>query len=168
MQKVYLAFGGNIGNVDERIQMAINLLCAKDSNSAKLELIGHSSYWYTEPFETGEEQEWFTNSVGVFHCAISPEELLEKVQDVELMLGRVREEGKINAARTIDIDILDYEDFECDTENLTLPHPRMFKRAFVLVPLQEIAPDYSKYGKNVDEYLSEIEYKVFRKSIFQK
>ncbi len=168
MKKVYIAFGGNIGNVEERIQTAITMLCSDDKNSANLELISHSTFWFTEPVGTDEEQDWYTNSVAVFHCPIEPHKLLEKTKEVEYLLGRVRVEGNQYAARTIDIDILDYEDFHCSDAELTLPHPRMFERAFVLIPLREIEPNYVFAGKSIDDFLSFIDYKVYRKSIFQK
>jgi 2-amino-4-hydroxy-6-hydroxymethyldihydropteridine diphosphokinase len=77
--------------------------------------------------------------------------LLARAQEIELRLGRDRAHEKRNGPRTADIDILAYDDLILDEPNLTLPHPRLFERAFVLVPLAEIAGDRVIAGRRVDE-----------------
>ncbi len=85
---------------------------------------------------------------------LEPRDLLERAQDVELRLGRDRAHEKRNGPRTADIDILAYGDVTLETPNLTLPHPRLFERAFVLVPLNEIAPGRVIAGRKVSEALA--------------
>jgi 2-amino-4-hydroxy-6-hydroxymethyldihydropteridine diphosphokinase len=82
---------------------------------------------------------------------LSPHELLARAHDIELRLGRDRTHEKRNGPRTADIDIIAYDDVTLNEPNLTLPHPRMFERAFVLVPLAEIAGDRVIAGRRVDK-----------------
>ncbi len=161
--KVYLSFGGNIGNVEETIEKAIlKLLENKD-----IRLSAKSSYWLTEP-QGDKEQDWFVNCVIAFNLTeISPYLLLEKIKEIEYTFGRERIQGKQNAARTLDIDILDFASTKLNSKELVLPHPRMFDRAFVLVPLCEIAPEYTYNSKDIQSYLEAIEYKVENNKIFQ-
>ena len=79
------------------------------------------------------------------------QELLARAQEIELRLGRDRAHERRNGPRTADIDILAYDDVTMDEPNLTLPHPRLFERAFVLLPLAEIAGDRVIAGRRVDE-----------------
>ena len=82
---------------------------------------------------------------------LGPRELLARAQEVELRLGRDRTHEKRNGPRTADIDIIAYDDVTMDEPNLTLPHPRLFERAFVLVPLAEIAGERVIAGRRVAE-----------------
>ncbi len=161
--KVYLSFGGNIGDVKTTIEKAIlKLLENKD-----IKLCAKSSYWLTEP-QGDKEQDWFVNCVASFFVTnLTPHLLLEKTKEIEYTFGRKRIEGKQNAARTLDIDILDFASIKLDTKELTLPHSRMFERAFVLVPLCEISPQYSYNSKEIQVYLESIEYKVEENKIYQ-
>ncbi len=164
-QKIfYLGFGGNIGDPEVNIQQAIDLL----QEILNIKLVAKSSFWRTEP-QGDKNQPWYVNAVAAFSYEnLSPHLLLEKIAKVEYNLGRERVEGNKNAARTIDIDILDFSGINLDEKNLTLPHPRMFSRAFVLVPLHEIASDFEYNGKNISAYLDEIDYTLDEKNIYQK
>ncbi len=161
---VYLGFGGNIGNVEENINAAIKRLCEDE----KITLTKQSSFWYTEPLQCDEEATWFTNAVASFETSYQALELLELIMHIEQHLGRERKEGNRNLSRTIDIDMLDYKNESMDTKRLILPHPRMFQRAFVLVPLLEINPDYLYDNRDIHSYLSEIKYKLVDKNIYQQ
>ncbi len=163
-KKVYLALGSNLGNTEKNIEAALNLL----EKEPEITLLKKSSYWQTEP-QGDKNQAWYTNIVAVILCNnLYPYILLEKIQKIEYLLGRERIEGNRNAPRTLDIDILDFENVKSYDEKLILPHPRMFSRAFVLVPLAEIEADYSYNNQNIQEYLKEIDYKIEGKKIFQK
>jgi 2-amino-4-hydroxy-6-hydroxymethyldihydropteridine diphosphokinase len=83
--------------------------------------------------------------------------LLARAQEIELRLGRDRAHEKRNGPRTADIDIIAYDDLTLNEPNLTLPHPRLFERAFVLVPLAEIAADRVIAGRRVDEAARDID-----------
>ncbi len=96
-----------------------------------------SSVIETDPVG-GPPQEKYLNAVAECRTFLSPEELLEKLQEVEMLLGRKR--SVKNAPRTIDLDILLYDQIHMNTPALTIPHPRMYDRDFVLIPLKEIAP----------------------------
>ncbi len=160
----YLGFGGNIGDPELNITQAIDLL----EKSIDIKLVAKSSFWRTEP-QGDKNQPWYVNAVVCFSYEnLSPHLLLEKIAEVEYNLGRERVVGNQNAARTIDIDILDFSGIILDENNLTLPHPRMFSRAFVLVPLHEIASDFEYNGKNISAYLDEIEYTLDGKKIYQQ
>lgn len=98
------------------------------------------SSWYESAPVPASDQPWFVNSVALIASDLEPELLLKLMLDVESRFGRVRQER--NAARTLDLDLLDYDGLIIETPSLTLPHPRMHERRFVLEPLLEIAPNW--------------------------
>jgi 2-amino-4-hydroxy-6-hydroxymethyldihydropteridine diphosphokinase len=156
MPKAYLGIGGNIGKVKENIEEALKLL--QDEN--KLKLIKQSSYYETAPIGY-EQQEWFLNIVIEVETTLTPYELLSLCNKVEQQLKRER---LIRwGPRTIDIDILLYEDYESNEEKLTVPHPRMQERAFVVIPLLEIAPDLYMKGQSLKEISNNINNQEIRK-----
>ncbi len=157
----YLAFGSNMGNRKEIIEKAIEML------EEDMVLINKSSYYLTEPWGD-KNQDWFTNCVASFKAYnLAPYSLLEKIHKIEYTLHRVRDNTNRNAQRTIDIDILDAKHGKISGEDLTIPHERMFQRAFVLVPLKEIEPNYSHEGKNIDTLLAQIDYRIEEDRIYQ-
>ena len=102
--------------------------------------IATRSAWYrTEPLPRSD-QPWFVNAVASLTTGLAARDLLAVLHVVEGQFGRVR--GKRNAARVLDLDLLDYQGQVIDTASLVLPHPRLHQRRFVLVPLAEIAPDW--------------------------
>jgi 2-amino-4-hydroxy-6-hydroxymethyldihydropteridine diphosphokinase len=156
MPRAYLGIGGNIGNVKENIEEALKML--QEGNVLKLRRI--SSYYETAPVGY-EQQEWFLNIVAEVETQLTPYELLSHCNKVEHQLKRER---LIRwGPRTIDIDILLYEDYESDEEKLTVPHPRMHERAFVMIPLQEIAPDLYMNGRSIMEISSNLNNQEIRK-----
>ena len=102
-------------------------------------VIRHSR-WYRSAPVPASDQPWYINGVAEVVTHLPPLPFLAICQEIERRFGRVR--GERNAARLIDIDLLAADDQRMDSETLTLPHPRMAERAFVLVPLAEIAPDW--------------------------
>ncbi len=161
---VYLGFGGNLGNVEDIISKAIKLL----NEDEKIQLKMQSSFWYTEPIKCEKDANWYTNAVASFETSYQALELLEVIMHIEKKLGRERVEGEINLSRTIDIDMLDFNSEVMHTQKLTLPHPRMFERAFVLIPFLEVNPVYLFNNRDLLSYLSEIKYKLVDKKIYQQ
>src|SRR5262249_48916308 len=100
-------------------------------------VIGRSAWYRTEPIPPSD-QPWFTNAVASLATALPAPDLLAVMQGVETGFGRVRSER--NAARVLDLDLLDYRSQVIETAALVLPHPRLHERRFVLMPLAEIAP----------------------------
>jgi len=146
MVEALLALGGNVGNSRAILDRAINLLC--DGKHVRLK--ARSSDYRTPPWGF-KYQPHFINLAIAVETTLDPRELLARAQDVELRLGRDRVHEKRNGPRTADIDILAYDDLTLDEPNLTLPHPRLFERAFVLLPLAEIAGDRVINGRRIDE-----------------
>lgn len=130
----YLSLGANLGDREASLRQAVALLEA----SEKIHVLNVSSLYETPPW--GKlDQPAFLNCAAAVTTTLTPEELLHVCQRVERELGRVRHEHW--GARTIDVDLLYIPGVQSDTEELKLPHPYMLERAFVLVPLGEIAPE---------------------------
>jgi len=128
----YLGLGSNLGRRREHLRRARELLAARGVRTVKA-----SSVYRTEPVGVGR-QPWFYNQVLKVESTLAPHALLVLVLEVEAVLGRVRSAPR--RPRTIDIDILLAGRSVVRTKNLTIPHPRLERRNFVLVPLVEIAP----------------------------
>jgi 2-amino-4-hydroxy-6-hydroxymethyldihydropteridine diphosphokinase len=146
MVEALLALGGNVGNSRAILDRAINLLC----DGKEVRLTARSSDYRTPPWGF-KYQPHFVNLAIAVETTLNPHELLARAQDTELRLGRDRAHEKRNGPRTADIDIIAYDDVTLSEPNLTLPHPRLFERAFVLVPLAEIAGDRVIAGRRVDK-----------------
>ena len=112
------------------------------------------SRWYTSQPVPPSDQPWYVNGVVAVETALAPIALLEALLAVEAGFGRRR--GAPNAARTLDLDLLDYDGTQCVGERLVLPHPRLHERRFVLAPLAEIAPRWRhpRSGKTAAELLA--------------
>ncbi|MPQ45470.1 2-amino-4-hydroxy-6-hydroxymethyldihydropteridine diphosphokinase [Marinifilum sp. N1E240] len=135
MAKVYFLIGGNLGNREQILKDT-----AEHLNEKVGEIYLISSIYETEPW--GFEHELsFLNQVVVCETTLLPIEVLNSTQEIELNLGRVRKKNRYSE-RTIDIDLLFYDDLIMDTERLELPHPRMGERMFALAPLSEIIPEF--------------------------
>jgi 2-amino-4-hydroxy-6-hydroxymethyldihydropteridine diphosphokinase len=130
---VYLSLGSNVGdrqaNLDEAIRRLGGLGAVK----------GASALYETEPVEVQTSQPWFLNCAVGMETELSPVDFLNRMLAVEQAMGRMRKEPK--GPRTIDIDIVFFGDAVLDTPDLTVPHPAMQCRRFVLEPLAEIAPE---------------------------
>jgi 2-amino-4-hydroxy-6-hydroxymethyldihydropteridine diphosphokinase len=131
--RVFLGLGSNLGDREAALAAARRGLEARG-----VKIVRESALYLTEPVG-GPPQGAFLNAVWEAETALAPEELLAACLDVERAEGRVR--GVKDGPRTLDIDVLLYGDVRRDGPGLTLPHPRLAERRFVLVPLAEIAPD---------------------------
>jgi len=133
---VYLALGSNLGNRRSLIQQAVDELQANGIPVKKI-----SSIIETKPVG-GPQQENFLNAVLQAETSLDPHQLLSLTQNIEKKMGRTRD--VLNGPRTIDIDILLYNNQSISTLTLIIPHPRMLERDFVMNPLKEIAPDIAE------------------------
>lgn len=143
-----IALGGNVGDVTLTFEHAIAMLC--DGKCVWLKQ--RSSNYRTPPWGV-TDQPPFVNAAIAVTTTLSPRNLLGRMREVEGHLGRNRSFERRWGPRTLDLDLIAYDDVTLDTPELTLPHPRLFERAFVLVPLAEIAPDRIIGGTSVREAL---------------
>ena len=136
MHQVYLSLGTNLGDKEANLKMAVNEITKRVGKVTSL-----SAFYTTEPWGFTSEHA-FLNAVCCVYTTHSPMKVLRITQDIERLLGRLKK--SINGAysdRMIDIDILLYDDLQMETPELTIPHPLMWERDFVMIPLKEIAPD---------------------------
>jgi 2-amino-4-hydroxy-6-hydroxymethyldihydropteridine diphosphokinase len=152
MPEALLALGGNVGDVRDRFRNALAMLCT----GAEVSLIARSRSYLTPPWGV-EDQPRFINCCAAIETTLSPHELLRRVQSVERAFGRDRAKERRWGPRPLDIDIIAYDDVTMNDPDLTLPHPRLFERAFVLVPLADIAADRLIAGVRVKDALARID-----------
>lgn len=134
LKTAFVGLGSNLEDPVAQINQALRELSAL----ASTRLVVCSSLYRSAPVGWADQPD-FVNAVAAVETGLSPRELLAALLDLERRHGRVRE--FVNAPRTLDLDLLLYGDLTSDEEGLILPHPRMHERAFVLMPLTEIAPD---------------------------
>jgi 2-amino-4-hydroxy-6-hydroxymethyldihydropteridine diphosphokinase len=135
MAEALIALGGNVGDVRATLDRAVDLLCADGA----IRLVARSSDYRTPPWGV-EDQPPFVNACLAVETALLPHELLRRARHIEAELGRDRDHEQRWGPRPIDVDLIAYDDLTIATDELSLPHPRLFERAFVLVPLAEIVP----------------------------
>jgi 2-amino-4-hydroxy-6-hydroxymethyldihydropteridine diphosphokinase len=136
MADVCLGLGSNLGDKAANLREALNLLTG--ARNSETVLVAVSSLYRTEPVGY-VDQDWFLNAAVHIRTRLSPRELLIRLIEVERELGRVRTVP--NGPRSIDLDILLWENLVVNEDHLVIPHPRLHERLFVLEPLAEIAPD---------------------------
>ena len=150
MVKAFLSLGSNMGDRLEYLSKAID----KIAEIQGCNILNKSRVYETEPWGY-ENQEAFLNLCISIETSLSPYELLESLQTIELELDRVR---KIHwGPRTIDIDILLFDDIICEDDKLTIPHPRMRERAFVLIPLYDIEKNLIIDGIKLEDLINKID-----------
>ena len=154
MAIVYLSLGSNLGDRLGYLQQATSLLNAVP----EINVVSTSSFYETEPWQM-ESENWVVNAVIQAVTSLSPEKLLEECQRIETLLGRKREPQTKYSDRTIDIDIIFYDNMVLNTERLTIPHKLFHKRAFMMVPMLEIAQDFVHplFKKTIMELYEELD-----------
>jgi 2-amino-4-hydroxy-6-hydroxymethyldihydropteridine diphosphokinase len=152
MPRAFVAFGGNVGDARDTIARAIAAFCDGDS----VMLRARSSDYRTPPWGV-TDQPAFVNACIAVETSLSPPALLERAHEVERAFGRHRQNETRWGPRSLDIDIIDYNGMVLDDPILTLPHPRLFERAFVLVPLAEIAPDATISGVRIRDACARVD-----------
>jgi 2-amino-4-hydroxy-6-hydroxymethyldihydropteridine diphosphokinase len=151
MANVLIALGGNVGEVRATFKKAITNICGV----AQATLIARSSDYATPPW--GEAQQArFVNACIEIETSLDPHALLFTLRKIESKFGRDRARERRWGPRTLDLDLIAYDDLSIDKPELTLPHPHLFERAFVLVPLVEIAPDRVIAGRGVRTALAQV------------
>lgn len=151
MASVIIALGGNVGDVRTTFRKAISNICGMTQAA----LLARSSDYATPPWGV-EAQDRFINACIEIETDLDPHALLFTLHKIEKKFGRDRANELRWGPRTLDLDMIAYDDVIIDKPELTLPHPRLFERAFVLVPLAEIAPDRSIGGKTPANALAEM------------
>ncbi|HEY5280340.1 MAG TPA: 2-amino-4-hydroxy-6-hydroxymethyldihydropteridine diphosphokinase [Pseudolabrys sp.] len=144
MSRAFLALGGNVGDTRAILDRAVVQLC----DGKGVRLLARSADYRTPPWGVTEQAPFINLCIAV-ETSLTPPQLLARAHDVERTLGRDRAREQRWGPRTADIDLIAYDDVVLDDEILTLPHPRLFERAFVLIPLAEIAPDLVISGTHV-------------------
>lgn len=152
MAEALLALGGNVGDVRKTLEQAIAQLC----DGAEVRLLARSSDYRTPPWGVTDQPPFINLCIAVA-TSLTPQALFARAQDVERTLGRNRAHERRWGPRPVDIDLLAYDDVKVETPELMLPHPRLFERAFVLVPLAEIAPDRVIAGVRVRDALAKVD-----------
>jgi 2-amino-4-hydroxy-6-hydroxymethyldihydropteridine diphosphokinase len=150
--EAYLALGGNVGDVRATFDRAIAYLC----DGAGLRLRARSSDYRTPPWGITDQPPFINTAIAV-STTLKPHELLARAQACERAFGRDRGNERRWGPRTLDIDLLVYDDLMVEDAALTLPHPRLLERAFVLMPLAEIAPDLMISGIPLCEALVRVD-----------
>lgn len=147
MTKCAIALGSNLGDSLRILETSIITL-AKHPN---LHLISHSHWYQTAPI--GPPQPDYLNGCAILETSLNPKKLLEIILKIERQFGRIRREKW--GPRTLDLDLLFYGELILKTPSLEIPHPRIIERAFVLVPLAEIAPTWKHpiYQKTINQLL---------------
>ncbi len=154
MAEALIALGGNLGEVRDTLDRAVALFCGGED----VRLKARSSDYRTPPWGV-TDQPPFVNLCIVVETDLAPHALLARAQAVERAFGRDDKRERRWGPRPLDIDILTYDDLVLDAPDLTLPHPRLFERGFVLVPLAEIVPDRMIAGIRVRDALGKVDTK---------
>src|SRR3954447_5215509 len=149
MADVLIALGGNVGDVRATFQKAIANICGMTQAA----LLARSSDYATPPWGA-ENQDHFVNACIEIDTSLDPHALLFTLHRIEKKFGRDRTQERHWGPRTLDLDLLPLDAVVLDKPELTLPHPRLFERAFVLVPLAEIAPQRMIAGRTPAKALS--------------
>ncbi len=155
LAEALIALGGNVGPEDQvrdTLARAIAALC----DGTAVRLIARSSDYSTPPWGV-TDQPPFINCAIVAATGLPPPALLARAQAVERQFGRDRPRERHWGPRTLDIDLIAYDDTVLDTPDLTLPHPRALERAFVLAPLAEIAPEQRIAGVRIADAFAKVD-----------
>ncbi|HLH90400.1 MAG TPA: 2-amino-4-hydroxy-6-hydroxymethyldihydropteridine diphosphokinase [Xanthobacteraceae bacterium] len=152
MVEAFVAFGGNVGEARATLDRAVARFC----DGRVVRLIARSSDYRTPPWGV-TDQAPFINLCVLVATELVPHDLLARALDVERAFGRDRAQEQRWGPRPVDIDLIAYDDLALDDPDLTLPHPRLLERPFVLVPLAEIAPDRRIKGVRIADALARLD-----------
>lgn len=152
LTEVLVSLGGNVGDIRATLDRAVALFC----DGVAVRLVARSADYMTPPWGV-IDQPPFVNLALVAETGLAPRALLERALAVEARLGRDRTRALRWGPRPVDIDLIAYGDVSLDEPDLHLPHPRLKERAFVLVPLAEIAPDRIIGGLSISAMLGAID-----------
>lgn len=146
--RAYIGLGANLGDSAATLRRVLAQLQATDG----IDAVTASPFYRSAPVDaTGPD---FVNAVAALDTRLPPLALLDALQALENQHGRLRPYK--NAPRTLDLDLLTYADVSLDHERLILPHPRMHQRAFVLLPLHDLAPDMLVNGRPISTWVAQI------------
>ena len=136
MAKVFLSLGSNLGNKRQNLESAVKLI-----NERIGEISSLSSFYNTAPWGFDSDNS-FLNAAACVYTDLTPDDILSETQKIEKEIGRIKKSvDGTYSDRIIDIDILTYDNMQINSPHLTIPHPLMTQRDFVMIPLAEIAPD---------------------------
>lgn len=152
MAEALIALGGNVGDVRATFDHVVAMLC----DGPDVRLVARSSDYRTPPWGV-LEQPAFINSCLLVDTILTPRALLDLAHRIETALGRRRADEQRWGPRTIDIDLIAYDDVVLNEPDLQLPHPHLFERAFVLLPLADIAPERTIGGTTVRDALARVD-----------
>ena len=152
MAQALLGLGGNLGDVRATLGRAVTALC----DGREVKLVARSSDYRTPPWGVANQPP-FINLAIMVETALTPRALLDHALAVEAMFGRDRTKERRWGPRILDIDIIAFDALEIEEAGLTLPHPRLFERAFVLAPLAEIAPHRKIKGITIAEAFARLD-----------
>lgn len=150
---ILIGLGGNLESPRFGPPAATQSQALTTLESRRVTVVARSRRYRTAPVPVSD-QPWYVNQVARVETDLEPQALLDLLLETERGFGRVR--GARNAARILDLDLLDYNSLRISTPSLTLPHPRLSERAFVLLPLRDVAPDWRHpvNGMSVDALIS--------------
>ena len=152
MTEALLGLGGNVGDVRATLSRAVGMLCDEEH----VRLLARSSDYQTPPWGVADQPPFINLCIAV-ETDLPPRDLLARAQAIERALGRERTSESRWGPRRVDIDLLTYDDLTLQKADLTLPHPRLLTRAFVLAPLAEIRPQYVIAGIRVRDALAKLD-----------
>ena len=152
MAEALIALGGNVGDVRDTLDRAIAAFC----DGAAVRLLARSSDYRTPPVGV-TDQPPFINCAVAAATELSPPALLTRALAVEAQFGRNRSQEQHWGPRTLDIDLIAYDDLAMTTSELTLPHPRALERAFVLLPLADLVPERRISGVRIRNALARVD-----------
>jgi 2-amino-4-hydroxy-6-hydroxymethyldihydropteridine diphosphokinase len=150
LARALIALGSNIGDKAGIIRNATEAIDRLPGTT----VVAKSAIYRTPPWGI-TDQDWFANAVVAVDTALSPDELLDACLAIEAAMGRIRRERW--GPRVIDLDLLTHGETTIRSERLTLPHPRIAERAFVLIPLRDVAPEFRLGGKSIVEMLASLD-----------
>jgi 2-amino-4-hydroxy-6-hydroxymethyldihydropteridine diphosphokinase len=152
LHKAFLSVGSNLGDPLRNCRRGIEALCL----DGDVQLAACSPFYRTQPVDY-LHQDWFVNAALLIETALTPFELLDKAQGIQVRMGRKSDAIRFGP-RTLDLDLILYEDSVIDTPHLVVPHPRMHKRRFVLQPICDIDPMvvHPVLGLTVHEILKQL------------